>query len=55
MRSIGHSHVKLSWEDPEANNLSKLKNISWDKLKNDDYNGLDWSLYLNDEMSEGEK
>lgn len=53
MRSIGHSHVKLSWEDPEAGNLSKLKDMAWDKLKSNEYDGVDWSLYINDEMSEG--
>lgn len=55
LRSIGHSHVKLSWEDPDSGNLSNLKKINWSKMKDDEFKNIDWSLYIDDELSDGEK
>lgn len=31
-RSMGHSKVSLTWEDPELSVAASLKKINWNKL-----------------------
>ena len=54
VRSTGHSHVTLSWEDPDAGTLSNLKKINWGKMKDTEMKDIDWSLYVQDGLSDEE-
>ena len=51
-RSVGHTNVRLTWDEP-VNRLSFL-----DNLDEKDYNKIDWNQYMNsedDEVSAGEE
>lgn len=47
---MGHSKVALTWEDPELNSIAALKKKNWSKMNDKEIDGIDWGMYINEEV-----